>query len=73
MHTEVEVLSQVHHVNIVQLMGWIKDGMTPCLVYAFMEGGNLQDRLTYTGSGAWVPLTVNERMLVLSDVARGLA
>ncbi len=33
MRTEVEVLSQVHHVNIVQLMGWNKDGMTPCLVY----------------------------------------
>ncbi len=73
MHTEVEVLSQVHHVNIVQLMGWIKDGMAPCLVYAFMEGGNLQDRLAYTGIGAWVPLMANERMLVLSDVARGLA
>ena len=41
MRTEVEVLSQVHHVNIVQLMGWSKDGMAPCLVYAFMEGDSL--------------------------------
>jgi hypothetical protein len=45
MRTEVEVLSQVHHVNIVQLMGWSKDGMARWLVYAFMEGGSLQDRL----------------------------
>jgi interleukin-1 receptor-associated kinase 4 len=73
MRTEVEVLSQVHHVNIVQLMGWSKDGMAPCLVYAFMEGGSLQDRLACRGSGALVLLTVNERILVLSDVARGLA
>ena len=73
MRTEVEVLSQVHHVNIVQLMGWSKDGMAPCLVYAFMEGGSLQDRLACRGSGALVPLTANERVLVLSDVARGLA
>jgi hypothetical protein len=32
MRTEVEMLSQVQHVNIVPLLGWSKDGMTPCLV-----------------------------------------
>jgi len=53
-------------------MGWSEDGMAPCLVYAFMEGGSLQDRLACRGSDA-VPLTANERILVLSDVARGLA
>jgi interleukin-1 receptor-associated kinase 4 len=68
----VEVLSQVQHVNIVPLLGSSKDGMAPCLVYAFMEGGSLQDRLACRGSGA-VPLTASERILVLSDVARGLA
>jgi interleukin-1 receptor-associated kinase 4 len=73
MRTEVEVLSQVQHVNIVPLLGWSKDGMAPCLVYALMEGGSLQDRLACRGSGALVPLTANERILVLSDVARGLA
>ena len=73
MRTEVEVLSQVQHVNIVPLLGSSKDGMAPCLVYALMEGGSLQDRLACCGSGALVPLTANERILVLSDVARGLA
>ncbi len=73
MRTEVEVLSQVQHVNIVPLLGWSKDGMAPCLVYALMEGGSLLDRLACTGSGALVPLRANERVLVLSDVARGLA
>ena len=67
---EVEVLSQVQHVNVVPL-GWSKGGMAPCLVYALMEGGSLQDRLACKGSGAFVPLTANERILVLSDVARG--
>ena len=33
----------------------------------------MQDRLAYRGSGALLPLTANERILVLSDVARGLA
>ena len=73
MRTEVEVLSQVHHVNIVPLLGSSKDGMAPCLVYALMEGGSLQDRLACRGSGSLVPLTANERIVVLSDVARGLA
>ena len=39
-----------------------------------MEGGILQDRLTCGGSGALVSsLTVNERILVFSNVARGLS
>ncbi len=73
--TEVEVLSQVHHVNIVQLMGWSKDCIAPSLVYVCIEGGSLQDRLgrlTCRGSGALVPLTADERILVLCDVVRGL-
>ena len=50
-------------------MGWSKDGMAPCLVYSCMEGDNFQDRLVQSRP---VPLTDNERILVLSDVARGL-
>jgi hypothetical protein len=57
----------LQHVNIVALLAWSKDGMAPCLVYALMEGGNLQDRLACRGSGALVPLTANERILVLSQ------
>ena len=41
MRTEVEVLSQVHHVNIVPLLGSSKDDMAHCLVYVLMEGGSL--------------------------------
>jgi hypothetical protein len=52
MRTEVAVLSQVQHVNIVPLLGWSKDGMAPCLVYALMEGGSLQDRLACRLGGA---------------------
>ena len=44
MRTEMEVLSQVQHVNIVPLLGWSKDGRAPCLVYTFMEGDSLQER-----------------------------
>jgi len=74
MQTEVQVLSQVQHPNIVQLLGSSTDGAVPCLVYALMEGGSLQDRLACSvGDVAHAALTSNERILVLSDVARGLA
>ena len=71
MYTEVEVLSCVQHVNIVPLLGWSEEA-TPCVVYALMEGGSLEDRLACKGGGR-APLTASERMIVLSDVARGLA
>ena len=51
MRTEVEVLSKLQYVNIVPMLGWNKDGMTPCLVYSLMEGGTLQDRLTCSVNG----------------------
>jgi len=74
MATEVEVLTLLHvqHANIVPLLGWSEDGAAPCLVYALMEGGSLQDRLACERVGS-VPLTSTERITVLSDVARGLA
>jgi interleukin-1 receptor-associated kinase 4 len=71
MQTEVQVLSQVTHPNIVPLLGWSNDGEAPCLVYALAAGGSLQDRLMCCENG--VPLTAKERILVLSDVLRGLA
>jgi len=72
MQTEVQVLSQVQHPNVVQLLGSSTDGASPCLVNALMKGGSLQDRLACIQTGQ-VPLTANERILVLSEVARGLA
>jgi serine/threonine protein kinase len=71
MQTEVQALSQVHHPNIVPLLGWSDDGDAPCLVYALMVGGSLEDRLSCKHGAE--PLKSIERILVLSDVARGLA
>ena len=47
------------------------DGPQPCLVYALMEGGALDERLAR--SGGHRALTASERLLILSDIARGLA
>ena len=61
----------MHHPNIVPLLGWSDDGEAPCLVYALATGGSLQDRLACAEDA--VPLTAKERIIVLSDVLRGLA
>ena len=71
LQAEVAVLSKGQHPNVVPLLGWSVDGPTPCLVYALMEGGALEDRLARRGS--WPPLQSSERVVILSDVARGLA
>jgi serine/threonine protein kinase len=82
MQQEVATLSKVQHANIVQLMGACHDPpsssaaaatASPCLVYALMEGGSLEDRLARAPCGSGSPLTAAERILILSDVARGLA
>jgi len=61
----------VQHHNIVPLLGWSQDAPAPCLVYALMEGGSLQDRLACAHGE--LPLSVSERLAVLHDVAVGLA
>ena len=43
--TEVRVLSEVSHPNVVPLLGSSLDGPQKCLVYAHMDGGALDERL----------------------------
>ena len=65
------MLTEVVHPNIVPLLGSALDGPQPCLVYALMVGGALDDRLARSGGRR--TLTASERILIVSDVARGLA
>ena len=66
------MLTRITHANIVPLLGASTVGApSPCLVYALMEGGSLEDRLACASGRK--PLTSNERVLIISDVARGLA
>ncbi len=72
MRTEVEEPSQSAARQHRAAAG-IEQGRHGALLSVRLEGGSLQDRLTCRGSGALVPLTANERVRVISDVARGLA
>ncbi|KAF3440203.1 hypothetical protein FNV43_RR18484 [Rhamnella rubrinervis] len=43
--TEVKIISQLRHRNLVQLIGWCHDGVEFLLVYEFMPNGNLDSHL----------------------------
>ena len=69
---EAKVLGQYRHANIVGLIGHCLGPEQPqqFLVYEFMPGGSLLNRLDPEGAAA--PLTWQERHIVASDAARGL-
>ncbi|KAL2615344.1 hypothetical protein AAZX31_08G064200 [Glycine max] len=63
--SEVKIISQLRHKNLVQLLGWCHQNNDLLLVYEFMENGSL-DSYLFKGKGllAWK---------VRYDIARGLA
>ncbi|PNT62912.1 probable LRR receptor-like serine/threonine-protein kinase At1g05700 isoform X2 [Brachypodium distachyon] len=64
---EAQHLARVHHKNLVSLIGYCKDKKHLSLVYEYMDGGNLQDRL-----GGQEPLSWMQRLKIAQDSACGL-
>ncbi|XP_010466414.1 PREDICTED: chitin elicitor receptor kinase 1-like [Camelina sativa] len=65
---ELKVLTHVHHVNLVRLIGYCVEGSL-FLVYEYVENGNLGQHLH--GSGR-EPLPWTKRVQIALDSARGL-
>lgn len=65
---ELKVLTHVHHLNLVRLIGYCIEGAL-FLVYEFIENGNLSQRLRSSG---WSPLSWANRVQIALDSARGL-
>ncbi|CAL5092943.1 unnamed protein product [Urochloa decumbens] len=68
---EAQHLTRVHHKNLVSLIGYCKDKKHMALVYEYMPGGNLEDRLRGDASAA-TPLTWHQRLKIALDSAQGL-
>lgn len=68
--TEVELLSQMQHPNIISLLGYCIHGETRLLVYEFMQSGSLESQLHGASRGS--ALTWHNRIKIALDVARGL-
>ncbi|KAI4305781.1 hypothetical protein L6164_029126 [Bauhinia variegata] len=65
---ELKVLTHVHHVNLVRLIGYCVEGSL-FLVYEYIENGNLSQHLRGSGKD---PLPWTCRMQIALDSARGL-
>ncbi|XP_058096571.1 probable serine/threonine-protein kinase PBL3 [Magnolia sinica] len=68
--TEVNYLGQLHHPNLVKLIGYCSEGDNRLLVYEFMPKGSLENHLFRRGAQ---PLSWAIRMKVAIGAARGLA
>ncbi|GAV78241.1 LOW QUALITY PROTEIN: Pkinase_Tyr domain-containing protein, partial [Cephalotus follicularis] len=68
--TEVNYLGQLHHSNLVKLIGYCLEGENRLLVYEFMPKGSLENHLFRRGPQ---PLSWAVRMKVAIGAARGLS
>ncbi|KAL5759570.1 hypothetical protein ACOSQ2_018408 [Xanthoceras sorbifolium] len=68
--TEVNYLGQLHHRNLVKLIGYCLEGENRLLVYEFMPKGSLENHLFRRGLQ---PLAWAVRMKVAIGAARGLS
>ncbi|XP_061356503.1 G-type lectin S-receptor-like serine/threonine-protein kinase At5g35370 [Gastrolobium bilobum] len=67
--TEIAVIGNIHHVNLVKLKGFCAQGRHRMLVYEYMNRGSL-DRILFGGGPV---LEWQERLDVALGTARGLA
>ena len=71
--TELQLMTSTSHSNVVPLLGASSDGPAVCLLYEFCDGGSVEQRLA-RALPAWPqPLSPSQRIIILSDVCRGLA
>lgn len=72
---EVRFLGQLHHPNLVKLIGYCIEDDQRLLVYEFMQRGSLENHLFRKCSGAEgaLPLPWNTRMKIALGAAEGVA
>ncbi|PUZ65101.1 hypothetical protein GQ55_3G196300 [Panicum hallii var. hallii] len=66
---EVEILTRIHHRNLVSLIGYCKDGEHMALVYEYMPQGTLQQHIAGNGGRC---LTWRQRLRIALESAQGL-
>lgn len=66
---EVLMLSKFRHPNLVTLLGWAHQGHSRYLVYEYLSGGDVFQRL----HRRTIPFYAHQRLSVLTDAATGLS
>uniref|UniRef100_A0A6N2K8L6 Protein kinase domain-containing protein n=1 Tax=Salix viminalis TaxID=40686 RepID=A0A6N2K8L6_SALVM len=67
---EVATIGRIHHVNVVQLIGFTAEGSKRALIYEFMPNGSLE-RYIFSRQGS-VPLSNDKLYEISLGVARGI-
>ncbi|KAL0460379.1 UNVERIFIED_CONTAM: putative LRR receptor-like serine/threonine-protein kinase [Sesamum latifolium] len=67
--TEIELLSRLHHRNLVSLVGYCDEEGEQMLIYEFMPNGTLRDHLSGKSK---VPLSFAMRVKIALGSARGI-
>ncbi|XP_028792694.1 receptor-like cytoplasmic kinase 176 isoform X3 [Neltuma alba] len=70
--TEINYLGQLHHPNLVKLIGYCLEDDHRILVYEFLAKGSLDNHL-FRRASYFQPLSWSIRMKVALDAAKGLA
>ncbi|CAN6462023.1 unnamed protein product [Victoria cruziana] len=68
-HTEIALLSRVHHRNLVSFLGYCDEGQNMILVYEFLPKGNLREALS---GKTQISLDWKQRLQIALDAAQGL-
>ncbi|KAM3411933.1 hypothetical protein ACQJBY_003542 [Aegilops geniculata] len=68
---EVQILTRIHHKNLVSLIGFCKDGEHMALVYEFMSRGTLQEHIV-GGDHNTICLSWRQRLKIAVESAQGL-
>ncbi|CAA3016891.1 probable LRR receptor-like serine threonine-kinase At1g06840 isoform X1 [Olea europaea subsp. europaea] len=68
-YTEIEILSRLHHRNLVSLVGYCDEDDEQMLVYEFMPNGSLHDLLSARDRS---PLSFATRLHIALGSARGI-
>ncbi|PUZ65112.1 hypothetical protein GQ55_3G197100 [Panicum hallii var. hallii] len=68
---EAQILTRIHHKNLVSMIGYCKDGQYMALVYEYMSEGTLQEQIAGNGRNGKL-LTWKQRLRIAVDSAQEL-
>uniref|UniRef100_A0A0E0EQ01 Protein kinase domain-containing protein n=1 Tax=Oryza meridionalis TaxID=40149 RepID=A0A0E0EQ01_9ORYZ len=69
--TEAQILTRIHHKNLVSMIGYCKDGEYMALVYEYMSEGTLEEHIAGRDHNKRT-LTWTERLRIALESAQGL-
>uniref|UniRef100_A0A0A8YSR4 Protein kinase domain-containing protein n=1 Tax=Arundo donax TaxID=35708 RepID=A0A0A8YSR4_ARUDO len=68
---EAQILTRIHHRNLVSMIGYCRDGEYMALVYEYMSEGTLQEHIAGNGHNGRY-LTWRQRLRIALESAQGL-